>query len=211
MQVAKERKSVPQSPKPRVSKADSMQLFLDSTIRLIAKKPIPDITLHDIADDAGLNHGYVFRYFGTRLDLFFAVTEELARLAENAVSTEIEKRNSDRATILPLDLSIVALGRPFTLQRQAIIQYLVTSGVDPLRFSESSRKANVFFAQQLTTVGMSERMAMTQATILGILLWAENSVASIFGVTEDEKNDIQALSFDIILNAQDAEKRLGWN
>ena len=188
-----------------------MQLFLDSTIRLIAKKPIPDITLHDIADDAGLNHGYVFRYFGTRLDLFFAVTEELARLAENAVSTEIEKRNSDRATILPLDLSIVALGRPFTLQRQAIIQYLVTSGVDPLRFSESSRKANVFFAQQLTTVGMSERMAMTQATILGILLWAENSVASIFGVTEDEKNDIQALSFDIILNAQDAEKRLGWN
>ena len=93
MPSAKKKPAAKIEAKPvRFSRAAATQKFLDATISLIAKKPIPDISLQEIAEITGLNHGYVFRYFGTRLDLFFSVTEELAQLAEHAVTTEIERR-----------------------------------------------------------------------------------------------------------------------
>ena len=164
--MAKTEKPTTDTKKSRVSKEAAVQLFLDATIALLKEKPILDITLQDIANQAGLNHGYVFRYFGTRLDLFFAVTEELARLAEHAVTTEIERRLHVGEAVIPLNFSVAEVGRAYLRQRQAVIQYLVTAGVDPARFSETSRKTTEYFAQQFVTLGMNERMAITQATKL---------------------------------------------
>jgi len=209
--MAKTEKPATDTKKSRVSKEAAVQLFLDATIALLKEKPILDITLQDIANQADLNHGYVFRYFGTRLDLFFAVTEELARLAEHAVTTEIERRLHVGEAVIPLNFSVAEVGRAYLRQRQAVIQYLVTAGVDPARFSETSRKTTEYFAQQFVTLGMNERMAITQATKLSILLWAEGSVASIFGVSKNEAEDIRALSLDMIVNANDTSKRLGWD
>ena len=208
--MAKSKKVAAPAKKPRVSKEDAVQLFLDATISILKEKPILDITLQDIANKADLNHGYVFRYFGTRLDLFFAVTEELAQLAENAVTSEIERRLLVGEAVIPLNFSLAEVGRAYLRQRQAVIQYLVTAGVDPTRFSETSRKTTEYFAQQFVNLGMNERMAITQATKLSILLWAEGSVASIFGVTKNEADDIRALSLDMIVHANDISKRLGW-
>ena len=208
--MAKTEKPTTDTKKSRVSKEAAVQLFLSATISLLKEKPILDITLQDIADRAGLNHGYVFRYFGTRLDLFFAVTEELAQLAEHAVTTEIERRLQVGEAVIPLNFSVAEVGRAYLRQRQAVIQYLVTAGVDPTRFSETSRKTTEYFAQQFVNLGMNERMAITQATKLSILLWAEGSVASIFGVRKNEADDIRALSLDMIVNANDISKRLGW-
>ena len=208
--MAKTEKPTTDTKKSRVSKEAAVQLFLDATIALLKEEPILDITLQDIADRAGLNHGYVFRYFGTRLDLFFAVTEELAQLAEHAVTTEIERRLQVGEAVIPLNFSVAEVGRAYLRQRQAVIQYLVTAGIDPTRFSETSRKTTEYFAQQFVNLGMNERMAITQATKLSILLWAEGSVASIFGVRKNEADDIRALSLDMIVNANDISKRLGW-
>ena len=208
--MAKIEKRITDTKKSRVSKEAAVQLFLDVTIALLTEKPILDITLQDIADRAGLNHGYVFRYFGTRLDLFFSVTEELAGLAEHAVTTEVERRLQVGEAVIPLNFSVAEVGRTYLRQRQAVIQYLVTAGVDPTRFSETSRKTTEYFAQQFVTLGMNERMAITQATKLSILLWAEGSVASIFGVRKNEADDIRALSLDMIVHANDISKRLGW-
>ena len=208
--MAKTKKPSTPAKKPRVSREAAVQLFLDATISILKEKPILDITLQDIADRVDLNHGYVFRYFGTRLDLFFAVTEELAQLAENAVTSEIERRLLIGEAVIPLNFSLAEVGRTYLRQRQAVIQYLVTAGVDPTRFSETSRKTTEYFAQQFVNLGMNERMAITQATKLSILLWAEGSVASIFGVTKNEADDIRALSLDMIVHANDISKRLGW-
>jgi AcrR family transcriptional regulator len=209
--MTKSKKLTPATKKPRVSKEDAVQLFLDAAISILKEKAILDITLQDIADRADLNHGYVFRYFGTRLDLFFAVTEELAQLAENAVTSEIERRLLIGETVILLNFSLAEVGRTYLRQRQAVIQYLMTAGVDPTRFSETSRKTTEYFAQQFVNFGMNERMAITQATKLSILLWAEGSVASIFGVSKNEADDIRALSLDMIVHANDISNRLGWD
>jgi AcrR family transcriptional regulator len=209
--MAKTEKPATEAKKARVSREEAVQLFLNATMRLLEEKPILDITLQDIANKAGLNHGYVFRYFGTRLDLFFAVTEELARLAEYAVTNEIDRRSQMVEDVITLNFSVAEVGRAYLRQRQAVIQYLVTAGIDPTRFSETSRKTTEYFAQQFVNFGMNERMAITQATKLSILLWAEGSVASIFGVSKNEADDIRALSLDMIVHANDISNRLGWD
>jgi hypothetical protein len=113
--------------------------------------------------------------------------------------------------VIPLNFSVAEVGRAYLRQRQAVIQYLVTAGIDPTRFSETSRKTTEYFAQQFVNFGMNERMAITQATKLSILLWAEGSVASIFGVSKNEADDIRALSLDMIVHANDISNRLGWD
>jgi AcrR family transcriptional regulator len=71
-----------------VSRAEAVERFLEATISLLSTKPISDISVQEIADTAGLNHGYVFRYFGTRLDLFEAVTVEIAKRARAQIEAE---------------------------------------------------------------------------------------------------------------------------
>ena len=95
MPSAKKKPAAKIEAKPvRFSRAAATQKFLDATISLIAKKPIPDISLQEIAEITGLNHGYVFRYFGTRIDLFTAVTDELARLAQSGANTQANVNRS---------------------------------------------------------------------------------------------------------------------
>ena len=95
MPSAKKKPAAKIEAKPvRFSRAAATQKFLDATISLIAKKPIPDISLQEIAEITGLNHGYVFRYFGTRIDLFTAVTDELARLAQLGANTQASVNRS---------------------------------------------------------------------------------------------------------------------
>jgi AcrR family transcriptional regulator len=80
----------PPTPKnARVSRDQAIAKYLEGTITLLDTRTVSDITVQEIATAVGLNHGYVFRYFGTRLDLLVAVTDELADRALLAVRTEM--------------------------------------------------------------------------------------------------------------------------
>ena len=174
MPSAKKKPAAKIEAKPvRFSRAAATQKFLDATISLIAKKPIPDISLQEIAEITGLKHGYVFRYFGTRIDLFTAVTDELARLAQAATQKEIDSRIKRGEEPASFDLTVLAVGRKYTSQRQQVIQYLITCGVKPKRFAEKSRELNSELAIQFQKMGMTPRFAQALAVKSGILLWSE--------------------------------------
>ena len=212
MPSAKKKPAAKVEAKPaRVSRADATQKFLDATISLIAKKPIPDISLQEIAEVTGLNHGYVFRYFGTRIDLFTAVTDELARLAQAATQKEIDNRVKRGDSPAPLDLSVLEAGRKYTRQRQQVIQYLVTCGVKPKRFAEKSRELNNGLAEQFQKMGMNPRFAQALAVKSGVLLWSELFLMESFGITPEEALDIRTMAFDEIAQHKTTTKRLGWN
>ena len=194
----------------RVSRPQAMQRFLDATIALLDVKPIPEISLQEIADATGLNHGYVFRYFGTRLDLFNAVTDELARLGTEAGFKEMERRREQGEDPVPLDLNVMGKARVHTVKRVKVIQYLVLSGVDPQRFSEKSRELISKIEEQFQAMGMAPRMAQAQAIKASVLLWSQATLMDILGVTPEEASDVQALSIDGIINHKATTKRLGW-
>jgi AcrR family transcriptional regulator len=69
------------SPKTRISRPDAEQALILAVVELLDITPIPDITVHKIAEIAGVNFGYVNRYFETRLNLFATVTDTLADAA----------------------------------------------------------------------------------------------------------------------------------
>lgn len=154
----------PPAPKThRVSRDEAIARFLETTITLLDTRTFSEITVEEIAKSVGLNHGYVFRYFGTRLDLLVAVTDELADRALLAVRAEMDRRVSDGVVAPPGDLSLVALGRPFTMKRTFLVQYLVSCGVPAERFGPKAREMIQTSIDTLSQLGLSVRMARAQA------------------------------------------------
>ena len=100
--------------------------------------------------------------------------------------------------------------RPLTMKRMTIIQYLTSSGVPPNRFGPRSRAIIETTVQALIDLGMSRKMAQSQAVKISILLWAQNALAESFGVAPDEVTDLLFVTIDEVRNTGESEKRLGW-
>jgi AcrR family transcriptional regulator len=201
----------PPTPKNvRVSRDQAIAKYLEGTITLLDTRTVSDITVQEIATAVGLNHGYVFRYFGTRLDLLVAVTDELADRALLAVRTEMERRVAEDLVIPPGDLSLIALGRPFTLKRTFLVQYLVSCGVPAERFGPKAREMIQTSIDTFLRQGLSPRMAQAQAIKVSVMLWAQISLAAQMGVSSEEAADLFFLTVDELNHPQESEKRLGW-
>lgn len=201
----------PPTPKNvRVSRDEAIVKYLEATITLLDTRTVSDITVQEIATAVGLNHGYVFRYFGTRLDLLVAVTDELADRALLAVRTEMERRVAEDV-VAPLgDLSLIALGRPFTMKRAFLVQYLVSCGVPADRFGSKAREMIQTSIDTFVRQGLSPRMAQAQSIKISVMLWAQISLAAQMGVSSEEANDLFFLTVDELNHPQESEKRLGW-
>ena len=208
--MAKTEKPTTGTKKSRVSKEAAVQLFLSATISLLKEKPILDITLQDIADRAGLNHGYVFRYFGTRLDLFAALADDLSQKIVEVVTAEQQRRKDADEPAANLDNSLVEIARPYFAKRGAIVQYLIICGIPKKRFAESTRLQIQLAVDNLMTLGVSERMATAQAIKLTALIWANGSYTEALGVTAAEIADVEAVAFAELRLAVKTAKELGW-
>jgi AcrR family transcriptional regulator len=203
------KKSVSEKPK-RYSRAEATRMFIDAASKAMDKKPLPDITMQEIADKIGLNHGYVHRYFGTRLDLFAAVADDLSQKIVDVVTSEQERRAGAKESSAPLDNSLVELARPYFSKRGKIVQYLIICGVPQKRFAESTRLQIQLAVDNLMAIGMSERMATAQAIKLTALIWANGSYVEALGVTKAEAADVEAMTFAELQLATKAAKELGW-
>ena len=195
----------------RVSRAKAIERFLEVTISLLSTKPFPDISVQEIAEAAGLNHGYVFRYFGTRLDLFEAVTVEIAKRARAQVEAEAERRKKKSSDLVTLDLSLLAAGQQLTQLRMRVVMYLISCGVDAKRFGEESKKNILLFADYFETIGMTRRMAEATAVRSSALIFTNNFMSEAFGLTEQDVQDGLKLSLNEIARATETQNALGWD
>lgn len=194
----------------RYSRAEATRMFLDAATDLIGVKPLPDITMQELADTVGLNHGYVHRYFGTRLDLFAAVADDLSRQIVEIVGAEQQRRIEVGGSPGPLDRTLLDLALPFMEKRSGLVQYLIICGVPQERFAGSTRMQIQLAIDNLMALGISERMATAQAIKMTSLLWAGSTIATAFGVTDSEIADVEAMSFAEIGAAKALGKSLGW-
>jgi TetR/AcrR family transcriptional regulator, repressor for neighboring sulfatase len=64
---------------PRLTAEETKQLLIDAVIRLVDRRSVSDISVRDIAAEAGVNHGLVHRHFGSKEAL---VREAVARTNE---------------------------------------------------------------------------------------------------------------------------------
>jgi AcrR family transcriptional regulator len=60
--------------------AETRELLIESALRLIAERGVAGVSVRDVAADAGVNHGLVHRYFGSKDALVHAAVERIALL-----------------------------------------------------------------------------------------------------------------------------------
>ena len=187
------------SPKPRTSRADAEQALITAVIELLDTTPIPDITVHKIAEVAGVNFGYINRYFETRLNLFVLVTDALADTAiiqlrgtlnDKIPNTQRPSKEVPTKILDQIRVSNVAI----TTKRLRLIQYLLASGVPVERFGAKSRETLDLAIQTGSELGIDVEIVRAAAIRFIALTWIEASLAPSLGITSEELNNAFTLS-----------------
>src|SRR3954471_21509323 len=77
---------------PRVKTATKEQAILDAASQVFALRPFHEVLIDDIAADASIGKGTIYRYFPTKEDLYFATIlhglDMLAEIAGKAIAPE---------------------------------------------------------------------------------------------------------------------------
>lgn len=194
------------APKERVSRHDAEEALISAVIQLVDTTPIADITIHQLAEVAGVNFGYINRYFESRLNLFAAATDALAdigiRKLTNSVAANTVPQRGKSKDFSPIDLDATRQAvMPIGVKRLQIVQFLVMSGIPAERFVKKSQEVMEASIQAITKAGLEPEIARAH-TIHGIaLLWSAATLGPVLGLSLQELNDAYStLSADVQTN-----------
>jgi AcrR family transcriptional regulator len=70
--------------RPKIPAASTKAALIDAVIHLLAERSAADISVRDAAARAGVNHGLVHRYFGSKDDLVRAAIRQTSALVDAA-------------------------------------------------------------------------------------------------------------------------------
>jgi AcrR family transcriptional regulator len=179
------------APKTRIRRPDAEQALIGAVIELMDTLPIADITIHQIAQVAGVNFGYINRYFESRHNLFATASDVLADIGMAQLHTPIESSPSNsRGSKKYFSLTEIGPNRiavtPIGVKRLQLIQYLVSAGVPADRFVPKSKEVIDSAVSAAIQVGFSPEVARSRVLHVISLLWAKATLGPVFGVTGDE-------------------------
>lgn len=188
------------APKGRTSRPDAERALIDAAITLVDSIPISDITIHQLAHEAGVNFGYINRYFGSRLNLFAEVTDALADQgisglrATATVTSSIEQNGAKDFADKDLELIRQAI-LPLGIKRLKIVQFLISSGVPDERFVKKSQE--VLEAAIEITVNAGLDPAIARARIIhGIaMMWGAATLGPVLGLSVQELTESYSTFF----------------
>jgi|GEM_PF-610832 len=189
------------SPKSRIPRPDAERSLVSAVVELLDTTPIPDITVHKIAVIAGVNFGYINRYFETRFNLLAAVTDTLADVAVDQLLENLNTKIPNRK-LASKDVPIEVLDQirlanvVIATKRLRLIQYLIASGVPADRFVAKSKETFEVAITIGSQLGLDEVHARAGAIRFIAMTWIEASLTPILGVTSEELNN--AFTLDLV-------------
>jgi AcrR family transcriptional regulator len=188
-------------PRPRLRRAEAEQIIEAAALRLLAERPVDEVTNDVIAEETGLNHSYVSRYYGNRVNLLTHLTDVLADRIAAEVPADV-----------PIQLPALLADPRFHL-RNRIVLHLVGKGVPSQRFYERGLLSRESIKGRLMRLHqVDERIATALATQVFYSLVGAAFLGHGFdqSVPVDEYNDVIALAFAEILNADTLRRTLNW-
>lgn len=195
------------SPKGRVSRQDAELALIDAVIELVNTTPLADITIHEIAHVAGVNFGYINRYFESRLNLFAAASDVLAdrgvvqvqKITESAKTIEGPRSRDLSEPDLEISRKILI---PIGVKRLMIIQFLVSSGVPPERFIKKSQEVLTASVEAISRAGLDPQIARARI-IHGIaMMWSAATLGPILGLSSQDLYDSYTTFFTNVTGSQ---------
>jgi AcrR family transcriptional regulator len=182
---------------PRVKTEAKERAILDAAAKVFATKPFHGVLIDEIASDAGIGKGTIYRYFETKDDLYFATTLHiLDRLAE--VLSDALAQESSAARRLE---RIARENLRFYWDRRFLFPFLETDGI-PGRREEllQRREAILRFAQEAILTGIEQReLRGIDARIGAELFIGLVRSANLFRRPEDTLEDLVAQIMSVFL------------
>lgn len=66
------------APRRRLAVADRREELIEAALELFSNRPLDDVTLDDVAQQAGVSRALAYRYFGTRAEIYVAAMRTAA-------------------------------------------------------------------------------------------------------------------------------------
>jgi AcrR family transcriptional regulator len=173
-------------PSERISRGDAVERFLDATAALVCSQSPADVTLADIACRAELGPYYIYRFFGTRLDLLIEVSDVLAAQAGELLQYKISDNDLDFAQLLEFCRSVC-------FHRIQLLQHLTAQGVPATRFQKGNRLIFTGISQFFKNSGVPIARALSNGAVTLALVHAEISLLPTFDLEKEELNDLISL------------------
>jgi AcrR family transcriptional regulator len=98
---------MPARPRPS-GRQDVVDALVEAASRLLSERNPASVSVREIAEAAGVNHGLVHHYFGGKQQLIIAVLDRRARALAGSVAPDADVRSAIRAMFLGGDAQAFA-------------------------------------------------------------------------------------------------------
>jgi len=193
----------------KISKDVAMARFVETTIGLLEKLPIADVSDRLIAESAGINRASLYRYFNTRHELFDLVLEEVSNRylddLKTATAAHAQPVNTGQ-------LSVDVLAPTFALSSQvfAIGNYLVAGNYRSDRLTSNMSKIVEVWTQQFLISGVAPRMARALALQALGLGFGRPNAESLIRLEHGDVVDVFRLMINSMQNHAEMTAKFGW-
>ena len=190
---------------PRAKTADKETTILEAASRVFALRPFHEVLIDDIAAEARIGKGTIYRYFETKEDLYFAAVlfgmDRVAEALESGLGAE--HTTSDRLERIAREIL------EYFWDRRYLIPMLQHDDEDPSRKDEllKRRQAIVRFAQETILEGIERReLRGIDARIGAELFLGMVRSANLFRADGDRLPDLCRQITDVFLEGVRREK-----
>lgn len=173
-------------PTRKISRSVAVERLLSATAVLLSSKTPAEITLADIAGEAEIEKHYIYRFFGTRLDLLVEVSEVLATQAAEALRKDISGNTLNFDQLVERCRSVCSL-------RIHLLQYLASEKVAESRFQEGNREIYTCISQFFNNLGVPPARALSYGVVVLVYIHAEISLLPTLDLQLGELADLFAL------------------
>ena len=165
--------------------AERRRQLLQAALDVFSQKDFDDVSVDEIADAAGVSHGLIFQYFGTKKDLYIATVEPLIEEFRARIQPDFEQPPPDR-----LRQSMRAYAQVIS-ERPEGFRFLLTRGAG---FAEVREKLD---AQRLLAVGrIAPQMGLDPErpeVRVGILAWLSFQERAMLSWLDTGEPDVDTL------------------
>jgi AcrR family transcriptional regulator len=139
---------------PRVKTEAKEKAILEAAATVFARRPYHEVLIDDIASDARIGKGTIYRYFQTKDELYFATTLHVLDSLAHALSLALPQEQSSVRRLERIAMENLR----FYWDRQLLFPFL-RSGDAPERRAEMLRRREAIlrFAQEAILAGIERR------------------------------------------------------
>jgi AcrR family transcriptional regulator len=140
---------------PRLKTAEKELAILDAAARVFAQRPYHEVLIDNIATDAGIGKGTIYRYFETKDDLYFAAVLHVLDTLIAALDATL-KGESDATRRLE-GIATVILGHFW--ERRPLLVFFQREEHFPIQHEDLTRRREriLRFIQETILAGIEQR------------------------------------------------------